>query len=394
MSNDWKWKKLGDECIVTAGQSPEGKYYNKTGTGTPFYQGKKEFTDKYINNPTVWTSKITKEAYEGDILMSVRAPVGPVNFATQKICIGRGLASIRVGNNLDKDFLFMYLSSIQGKISGNAGAVFPSINKSDIQDIQIPIPTISEQRRIVKILDEAVKRLETVTENTKKNIDSSKKLFGIFSDNIFSKSNYDWIQTNLKELTNKIGSGSTPKGGSESYKKSGISLIRSMNVHDYDFRHKELAHIDEKQAVKLANVGIQKNDILFNITGASVARCCIVPDSVLPARVNQHVSIIRVKEELINHQLLQLLLSSKFYKDQLLKTGEKGGSTRQAITKTQLENFRISFPKNMENQQQLVVEILSMKECTILLQNKYKAKIKSLHDLKESILTQAFSGNL
>lgn len=81
----WEWKKLGEVCEVIPGQSPKSKFYNKKGDGLPFYQGKKEFKEKYIDGPKTWTTNITKEAQKDDILMSVRAPVGPVNFATQKI---------------------------------------------------------------------------------------------------------------------------------------------------------------------------------------------------------------------------------------------------------------------------------------------------------------------
>jgi len=91
----WSDTTIGEQCVVIAGQSPKGKYYNNTGEGLPFYQGKKEFGEKFIGAPSKWTSHTTKEAFEGDILMSVRAPVGPINFSTQKVCIGRGLASIR-----------------------------------------------------------------------------------------------------------------------------------------------------------------------------------------------------------------------------------------------------------------------------------------------------------
>ena len=125
----WQTKKLGELCDVIAGQSPEGKFYNKSKKGLPFYQGKKEFGEKFIGEPKTWTTKITKEAQSGDILMSVRAPVGPVNFSTEKICIGRGLAAIKIGKDIDKDFLFNFLQMFESKIIGNAGAVFNSINK-------------------------------------------------------------------------------------------------------------------------------------------------------------------------------------------------------------------------------------------------------------------------
>ena len=103
----------------------------------------------------------------------------------------------------------------------------------------------------------------------------------------------DWKPFTLKEITTKIGSGSTPKGGKEAYHEIGITLVRSLNVYDFVFELKDLAFINEIQAKKLNGVTIEKDDILLNITGASVGRCTIIPENLLPARVNQHVSIIR-----------------------------------------------------------------------------------------------------
>ena len=161
----WEEKKLGDVCDVIPGQSPESKFYNKTGNGLPFYQGKKEFREKFIGSPKTWTTHTTKKAQNNDILMSVRAPVGPINFCTQEICIGRGLAAIRAVNSVDKEFLFYFLLSIQDKLIGNAGAVFTSLNKDQIKDIRLVLPSPPEQKRIVKKLDELTKetqQLETL----------------------------------------------------------------------------------------------------------------------------------------------------------------------------------------------------------------------------------------
>lgn len=155
---------LGTLAEVIAGQSPEGIYYNSNGEGVPFYQGKKEFGDKYLGAPTTWTTKITKLAQSGDILMSVRAPVGPVNFATQEICIGRGLAAIRPSELVDKDFLFYFLLHKQSEISGNAGAVFDSINKDQIASIEIPLISLEKQRQVVDKLDYAFSGIETQRE--------------------------------------------------------------------------------------------------------------------------------------------------------------------------------------------------------------------------------------
>jgi type I restriction enzyme M protein len=165
-----KMVELGEIADVTAGQSPEGKYYNESKDGTPFYQGKTEFRDTYLGNPKVWTTKVTKLAEEGDILISVRAPVGPVNITKEKICIGRGLASIRA-KATEQMYLFHFLRSIQNEITGNGGAVFDSINKSQIEKINIPVVSKEAQKEIV----EKINMEDKIIESNKKLIEIMEK---------------------------------------------------------------------------------------------------------------------------------------------------------------------------------------------------------------------------
>ena len=165
-----------------------------------------------------------------------------------------------------------------------------------------------------------------------------------------------WKKDRLVNLTTKIGSGATPKGGKNAYKESGISLFRSLNVYDGQFKTKNLAYIDELQAEKLSNVVVEEGDVLLNITGASIARCCVAPPELLPARVNQHVSILRPKNDTIDSDFLAHLLASKQYKEALLHIGEKAGATRQALTKSQLQDFEINIPPLPE--QKRIVAIL------------------------------------
>lgn len=172
----WIDAQIGDLCQVIAGQSPESQYYNTDSVGLPFYQGKKEFGDKFIGQPQTWTTKITKEAQAGDILMSVRAPVGPINFATDRICIGRGLAAIRAGNKIDGNFLFYCLLSKQNEIKGNEGAVFASINQTQIKSISFSYPPLEEQKRIVAILDETFTGIDQAIRNTERKIEALKEL--------------------------------------------------------------------------------------------------------------------------------------------------------------------------------------------------------------------------
>ena len=158
---------IGDVCEVIAGQSPPGSAYNSIGEGLPFYQGKKQFGDRWLQAPTTWTTQSTKRAREGDVLMSVRAPVGPVNVATQEACIGRGLAAIRADRMIDEAYLYYALRGLEPTIRGSAGAVFTSINKAQIQSLQVRLPPLDEQRRIVAKLDAISAQVAAATENRK-----------------------------------------------------------------------------------------------------------------------------------------------------------------------------------------------------------------------------------
>tara|TARA_R110000765_G_scaffold322157_1_gene414050 strand:+ start:297 stop:1526 length:1230 start_codon:yes stop_codon:yes gene_type:complete len=166
----------------------------------------------------------------------------------------------------------------------------------------------------------------------------------------------NWKTYKLSELTTKIGSGATPRGGKDAYKEFGISLIRSQNVLDFSFSTNGLAFIDEQQAKKLKNVEIESRDILLNITGDSVARVCQVPDKWIPARVNQHVAIIRANKNKLNPEFLLYSLLTNHNKDKLL-TLSSAGATRNAITKSMIEDFEISIPPLQEQQQ--IASILS-----------------------------------
>ena len=151
IDSDWPVVQLGSVAEVIPGQSPPGKSYNDTGTGTPFYQGRTEFGEVFIGEPRKWTTDPRRFAENGDILMSVRAPVGPVNLATERICIGRGLAAIRTTSNyrLLQNYAFYTLRGLESKITGSDGAVFASINKGEIEKIEIPLPPLDIQQSIV-----------------------------------------------------------------------------------------------------------------------------------------------------------------------------------------------------------------------------------------------------
>jgi len=191
-----------------------------------------------------------------------------------------------------------------------------------------------------------------------------------------------WRKTRLGKVVVKISSGATPKGGSNAYKESGISLIRSQNILDFQFVINGLVFIDEEQAYRLRNVTVKENDILLNITGDSVARCCVVPCNILPARVNQHVAIIRLDSNQSDYAFIFYLLQAM--KEELLMQSEIG-ATRKALTKGMIENLAITLPPLPE--QKAIAAVLSSLDDKIDLLHRQN---KTLEALAEILFRQWF----
>ncbi|WP_119027241.1 restriction endonuclease subunit S [Acinetobacter baumannii] len=290
---------------------------------------------------------------------------------------------------LDTQYLFHWVKTghfINEMIKLATGQSYPAVSDKIILNSKIPLPPLAEQRRIASILDQA----DELRQKRQQAIEKLDQLLqatfiDMFGDPVSNPKG--WDVNKLENLTTKIGSGSTPKGGDSAYKDEGISLVRSLNIYDGQFSYKNLAFIDQDQADKLKNVILQANDVLLNITGASVARCCLVPNGILPARVNQHVSILRVKDNLIP-EFLEALLISKTMKLHLLKISG-AGATREALTKLQLQELEIIVPP-LGIQNEFLLKLESIK-CLIDLNSK---QLNELDKLFISSQNQAFNGTL
>jgi type I restriction enzyme S subunit len=387
MKKGWELKKLGDVVDVldnlrkpiTKRDRVEGKYPYYGATGILSYVHNYIFSERLVligEDGAKWAS--------GDNTSFI---------AEGKFWVNNHAHVIRPNRKIITDKWIVYFLNFCDLTPFITGMTVPKLNQEKMRSIPMPLPPLPEQQSIVSILDKCFAAIDKAKSNAERNLQNAKELFESYLNGVFEKGGEGWAVYKLIEITNKIGSGATPKGGNESYKTEGISLVRSMNVHDFEFREKNLAFIDENQAKELNNVTLQENDVLLNITGASVARCCLIPKDYLPARVNQHVSIIRAKKEIIDPKFLNLLLTSKFYKDQLLFTGEQG-ATRQAITKGQLEVFEVSFPDDLKVQKKIISKINDLALRTKKLETTYLQRIRDLEELKKSILQKAFNGEL
>lgn len=156
----WQWVRLGNAIYVEMGQSPESKYYNQLGDGMPFFQGKADFGVLYPT-PRYWCTHPEKYSYPNDILLSVRAPVGPTNIANIECCIGRGLAALRPLADVQARFINYLMMSFRHLLESAAtGTTFVAVSKNDVENLVIPFPPLEEQHRIVAKIDQLMKRCD------------------------------------------------------------------------------------------------------------------------------------------------------------------------------------------------------------------------------------------
>ena len=359
IESKWELKKLGEVSEIEYGtrivkKSEQGKIYPVYGGGGETFK-----SDNFNREDTFIISRFG---------MSPKC----VRYISGKFFLNDSGLTLNTANSdiLNQDYLnqFLFLNQEMVYLSGQ-GVAQKNLEIETFNSLKIPLPPVNIQQKIVS----EIEVLEAKEKKAKEEVEKQKEKI----KDVISKVAGEVIQ--LSNITSKIGSGATPRGGEGSYKQNGISLIRSQNVYDNEFYEKGLAFIDEEQAEKLKGVTVEKNDILFNITGASICRCCIVPEKYLPARVNQHVSIIRVTG-LALPKYVQTILVSEIYKNQLLEIGD-GATSREAITKQQLEDFKIPLPP-LSEQQKIVSEIEKI-EAKI---NALETEIAEIPKQKEAVL--------
>jgi type I restriction enzyme S subunit len=362
MKVGWQLRKICDYCEVIAGQSPEGRNYNSDGNGMPFYQGKKDFGDRFIEAPTVWTTETTKVARKNDILMSVRAPVGPVNLAIQDICIGRGLAAIRCNDLLDLDFLFYQLLHLQPEISGRSGAVFASINKSEIAALPIVVGPLPEQQRIVTLLDEAFAGIATAKANAEKNLQNARAIFeshlyGVTAKNVP-------LGEMVKITTGKLDANAAVDGGQYPF----FTCSREIHAIDNYAFDTEAILLAGNNAVGDFNVKHYKGK--FN----AYQRTYVITVNE-PARV------------LYRFLYFQMLKSLKKFKEQSVGAGTK------FLKIGMIKDLEIALP-GLAEQAEIVSTVDALREAALHLEDVYQQKLAALDELKKSLLHSAFNGDL
>ncbi|MDB0643032.1 restriction endonuclease subunit S, partial [Bifidobacterium adolescentis] len=269
------------------------------------------------------------------------AGVGRASACEAKTSVLGTMQALIPSEGIDRDYLLHLVRSLHLG-DGFSGSTIPHIYFKDYGKLPVRLHSPAEQKRIVDIFA-SIERQIKVSKQQLDQLDSlvKSRFIEMFGDPVEDNRR---ARITLASLCTKLGSGATPRGGKAAYKTSGIPLIRSMNVHNGYFESKDLAYIDEIQAKKLDNVTLHKGDVLLNITGASVARSCLLPDYLAGGRVNQHVSIVRCDPNRMLPRVLNSIFTSDSYQRFLLEHSRMAGATREAITKDDLETMTVPLP--------------------------------------------------
>ena len=384
--------QIGDLCVVVAGQSPDGRFYNADGQGMPFYQGKKDFGEKFIGDPTSWTTQVTKIAREGDILMSVRAPVGPVNFAAGEVCIGRGLAAIRCGNGLDREFLFYQLLHLQTEIAGKEGAVFASISKSAIESLPIVVAPLPDQQRIVGILDEAFAAIATARANTEQNLRYAREVFGSHRESVLSIRGDGRAETTIGDEVDLLV-GFAFKSDRYTKSDASVRLLRGDNIVQGSLRWDDVKKWPASDTAEYSRYQLRQGDVVLAMDRPWVKsglKHAMISESDLPCLLVQRTACIRVDCEMDN-RFLMYLIGTRMFSSHIL--GIQTGLGVPHVSGQQIRDFSFFRPPLAE-QRRIAANLDAARVETERLASVFQRKLAALDALKQSLLHQAFTGAL
>lgn len=278
----------------------------------------------------------------------------------------------------EMDATWAYYSLLTVDINGmDSGSAIPSLTKAQFEGLPLNLPPLYEQRRIASVLG----ALDDLIESNDRMISDVLELAAVAFNQFASRAP---SSASLSDVTTKIGSGATPRGGKEVYQREGVAFVRSQNVYDGRFEFDGLARISDSAADALRGATVNPHDVLINITGESVGRTARVPGRALPARVSQHVAIVRPDVALLDPGYLLLALLSRPVQSHLhgLSTA---GATRRALTKSHLEATTIPLPPLTE--QRRVSAVLDVME-------ELEAEIVDLTRARDELLPLLMSGKV
>lgn len=383
-----KFEKLGNIADIIAGQSPPSSTYNSEGNGIPFFQGKADYGEKY---PTVryWCTEPTKISLPEDILISMRAPVGPVNINTVESCIGRGLSAIRVKKNVSRDLIYFWLKQNQHIIAAKeTGSTFKAITQKILKEIVVPFPSYPDQLHIANILSKAESLIAQRKESIRLLDEFLKSTFlEMFGDAAVNKMN--WEKLTIRELSLRFSDG--PFGSNlktEHYSNTGIQVIRLQNIGINEFVEKDLSYVKEAHYENvLKKYSCYPGDVVIATMGEPNIRACIIPKHIDVAVNKADCVLFRVNPSLSNSYYISHLLNLEGFL--FLATSFIHGQTRARISSGQIAKISIPVPPL-----ELQTQFAHIVEKTEALKTQYQQSLLALENLYGSLSQRAFKGEL
>ena len=379
-------KKLKDCCAIIAGQSPDSKYYNTDGIGLPFFQGKADFGEVYPI-VRVYCSHPKKIAEKDDILLSVRAPVGATNLSPGKVCIGRGLTAIRPMKILNLKYLFYFLRYFETQLKQKGtGTTFKAITQDIIKNLEVPIPPISEQQRIVARIEELFSKLDKAVET----LQTVKAQLVIYRQAVLKEAFGEIKEKRpIRELTLLVTSGS--RGWAKYYSEHGARFIRITDLtrDKICLKNDNIQYVDLPDNTEGKRSLLMKNDVLVSIT-ADLGSIALVPNSLGEAYINQHIALIRFENADQGEYMAWYLKSDLGQKD-LLRNKRGGGKLGLG-----LDDIR-DTPVPIVNDvvaMNTVVQIESRLSVCDNIEQTVDTALQQAETMRQSILKQAFEGRL
>ncbi|ASD67861.1 restriction endonuclease subunit S [Pseudoalteromonas piscicida] len=377
-------KPLAKIAKVIAGQSPASTTYNSVGQGLPFFQGKADFQDMYPKVRMWCTSDKRKIAESGDILISVRAPVGAVNICNQKSIIGRGLSAIRPLPELDRLFLYYFLKANEERIDAlGTGSTFKAITQDTLKKIEIPLPPLNDQIRIAHLLGKVEGLIAQRKQHLQQLDDLLKSQFlEMFGD--LARNDMGWQYAKLDGYITHLTSGG--RGWAKYYSDSGKRFIRSLDVQMNHIGKDDIAYVNPPSNAEADRTRVQSGDVLLTITGSKIGRVCFVPENFEEAYISQHVSIIRTKG--INPVFLSFYLSAEHSGQRQIKK-QQYGQAKPGLNLTQIRNFQVPLVDiSIQNLFAVIFERIEA------IKDRYQQSLTDLESLYGAISQQAFKGEL
>ena len=381
------FKPLASIAQIVAGQSPESSTYNSIGEGLPFFQGKADFQDMH---PTVriWcTSEKRKEAKSGDILISVRAPVGAVNICNQRSIIGRGLAAIRTSSQLDGKFLYYWLKANEQQIDAlGTGSTFKAITQDTLKKIEVPVPPLDDQIRISHLLGKVEGLIAQRKQHLQQLDDLLKSVFlEMFGDPV--RNDKGWSIDSLStygSFKNGLNFGKGESGARVRYLGVGDFKSRAA-LEDFD----NLAFI-ELNELPAEDYFLHDGDLLFvrsNGNRELVGRCMAVYPGAETVTYSGCCIRYRIADASLQATYVAHLFRSAAFRRIIFQGGQ--GANIQNINQQILSGLPIPIPaEGLQSQFALIVEKIEA------LKSRYQQSLADLENLYGALSQQAFKGEL